>query len=316
MTRLLRGARLIGLAAWRGVGELYNSDGLTHAASIAYYALLSLFPFLLLVFSIVGMITADEADRDAVVQFVLRYFPRQFDFMTGQLDAFRRQTFRLGVGGLLALTWAALGVFTAVSSAIDHAWGVERRRSFLMHRLVSFLMMVSAGAIFVVAIILASVARLAPTNVLWSYIERLPWLVWLTGVTANYAATLLLIGCVGLLFYFIPNTPMRFRWVWPGAILTGLLWRGAFAAFSWYARDLAAWNAVHGSIAAVVVFLFWVYISAVILLYGVEMTAAYARLQAAVRRHPEIARTGQTLGTTSAVSSRTTRVPERSSSRS
>jgi membrane protein len=316
VTRLLRGARLIGLAAWRGVGELYNSDGLTHAASIAYYALLSLFPFLLLVFSIVGMITADEADRDAVVQFVLRYFPRQFDFMTGQLDAFRRQTFRLGVGGLLALTWAALGVFTAVSSAIDHAWGVERRRSFLMHRLVSFLMMVSAGAIFVVAIILASVARLAPTNVLWSYIERLPWLVWLTGVTANYAATLLLIGCVGLLFYFIPNTPMRFRWVWPGAILTGLLWRGAFAAFSWYARDLAAWNAVHGSIAAVVVFLFWVYISAVILLYGVEMTAAYARLQAAVRRHPEIARTGQTLGTTSAVSSRTTRVPERSSSRS
>jgi membrane protein len=316
VTRLLRGARLIGLAAWRGVGELYNSDGLTHAASIAYYALLSLFPFLLLVFSIVGMITADEADRDAVVQFVLRYFPRQFDFMTGQLDAFRRQTFRLGVGGLLALTWAALGVFTAVSSAIDHAWGVERRRSFLMHRLVSFLMMVSAGAIFVVAIILASVARLAPTNVLWSYIERLPWLVWLTGVTANYAATLLLIGCVGLLFYFIPNTPMRFRWVWPGAILTGLLWRGAFAAFSWYAGDLAAWNAVHGSIAAVVVFLFWVYISAVILLYGVEMTAAYARLQAAVRRHPEIARTGQTLGTTSAVSSRTTRVPERSSSRS
>jgi membrane protein len=170
VTRLLRGARLIGLAAWRGVGELYNSDGLTHAASIAYYALLSLFPFLLLVFSIVGMVTADEADRDAVVQFVLRYFPRQFDFMTGQLDAFRTQTFRLGVGGLLALIWASLGVFNAVSSAIDHAWGVERRRSFLMHRLVSFLMMVSAGAIFVIAIILASVARLAPTNFLWSYI--------------------------------------------------------------------------------------------------------------------------------------------------
>ncbi len=97
------------------------------------------------------MVTADEADRDAVVRFVFRYFPRQFDFMTGQLDAFRGQTLRLGVGGLLALTWASLGVFNAVSSAIDHAWGVERRRSFLMHRLVSFLMMVSAGAIFIVA---------------------------------------------------------------------------------------------------------------------------------------------------------------------
>ncbi len=316
VNRFLRGVRLIGLAAWRGVGELYNSDGLTHAASIAYYALLSLFPFLLLVLSIVGMVTADEADRDTVVQFLFRYFPRQFDFMTGQLDAFRSQTVRLGVGGLLALTWAALGVFNAVSSAIDHAWGVERRRSFLMHRLVSFLMMVSAGAIFIVAIILASVARLAPTNVLWSYIERLPWLVWLSDVTANYGATVLLIGCVGLLFYYIPNTKMRFRWVWPGAIVTGLLWRGALGAFSWYVRDLAAWNAVHGSIATVVVFLFWVYISAVILLYGVEMTAAYARLQAAARHHPEIARTSPAVGVTPGSASASTRMAERSSSRS
>ena len=65
----------MGLAAWRGVGELYNSEGLTHAASIAYYALLSLFPFLLLVLSILGTLTADAADRDAVVRFVFRYFP-------------------------------------------------------------------------------------------------------------------------------------------------------------------------------------------------------------------------------------------------
>ena len=67
------------------------------------------------------------------------------------------------------------------------------------------------------------------------------------------------------------------------------MWRGALSAFSWYARDLAAWNKVHGSIAAVVVFLFWVYVSAVILLYGVEMTAAYARLRSAAARHPELA---------------------------
>jgi len=287
--RLLGGLRLIGLAAWRGVGELYNSEGLTHAASIAYYALLSLFPFLLLVLSILGFVTADPADREAVVRFVFRYFPRQFDFMTGQLDAFRSQTLGLGVGGLLVLTWASLGVFNAVSSAIDHAWGVERRRSFLMHRFVSFLMMVSAGTIFIMAVILASLARVAETNWFWPLVERSPWFAWLTAVTADYGATVLLIACVGLLFYFIPNTEMRFRYVWPGAIVTGLLWRGALSAFAWYARDLAAWNAVHGSIAAVVVFLFWVYISAVILLYGVEMTAAYARLRAAAFKHPEIA---------------------------
>jgi membrane protein len=288
LARLLAGLRLIALAAWRGVGELYNSEGLTHAASIAYYALLSLFPFLLLILSILGSITNDPSDRDAVVKFVFRYFPRQFDFMTGQLDAFRQQTLRLGVGGFFALLWASLGVFNAVSSAVNHAWGVESRRSFLMHRLISFLMMLSAGAIFLIALFLASIARVAPGNWLWQMIERSPWFVWLSHVTAAYAATALLIGCVGLLFYYIPNTEMRFRWVWPGAIVTGLLWRGALSAFSWYARDLAAWNVIHGSIAAVVVFLLWIYISAVILLYGVEMTAAYARLQTAARRHPEI----------------------------
>jgi membrane protein len=288
----LGGLRLIGLAAWRGVGELYNSEGLTHAAAIAYYSLLSLFPFLLLVLSILGSVTADTDARDAVIRFVFEYFPRQFDFMTGQIDAFRGQTFRLGVGGLLVLTWASLGVFNAVSSAIDHAWGVERRRSFLMHRLVSFLMMVSAGAVFMLALVLASLARVAETNFIWELVSRSPWLIWLSAVTATHGATVLLIGCVALLFYFIPNTEIRFRWVWPGAIITGLLWRAALSAFSWYARDLAAWNAIHGSITTVVVFLFWVYISAVILLYGVEMTAAYARLQTAARKHPELAAIG------------------------
>ena len=288
VTRLIGGLRLIALAAWRGIGELYNSEGLTHAASIAYYALLSLFPFLLLVLSIVGMVTADTGDRDAVVRFVFRYFPSQFDFMTGQFDAFRGQTFSLGVGGLLALMWASLGVFNAVSSAIDHAWGVERRRSFLMHRLMSFLMMVSAGGVFIAAVILASLARVAENNWFWEVVSHSAWLSWLSQVSADYGATVLLIACVGLLFYFIPNTYIRFRWVWPGAILTGLLWRGALSAFSWYVRDLAAWNKVHGSIAAVVVFLFWVYISAVILLYGVEMTAAYARLQTAARKKAEL----------------------------
>jgi membrane protein len=288
-TRTLRSLRLMALAAWRGVGEFYNSDGLTHAASIAYYALLSLFPFLLLVLSILGMLTADEADRDAVVRFVFRYFPRQFDFITGQLDAFRGQTVQLGVSGLLALIWASLGVFNAVSSAIDHAWGVERRRSFLMHRLISFLMMVSAGAIFIVALVLASLSRVAETNWFWEVVQRSAWLTWLSQVSAAYGSTVLLIFCVGLLFYFIPNTEMRFRHVWPGAIVTGLLFRGALSGFSWYARDLAAWNQIHGSIAAVVVFLFWVYVCAVILLYGVEMTAAYARLRSAAARHPEMA---------------------------
>jgi membrane protein len=63
--------------------------------------------------------------------------------------------------------------------------------------------------------------------------------------------------------------------------LTGVLWRVAFDGFSWYIGANTSMRMIHGSIAAVVVFLFWVYISSIILMYGVEFTAAYARL----RRH-------------------------------
>jgi len=281
--------RLIGLAAWRGVGELYNSDGLTHAASIAYYTLLSLFPMMLLGLSVLGEMTSDSADRDAVVRFVFRYFPRQFAFISGQLDAFQTSPVTFGFWGIVALVWASLGVFNAITSAVNHAWAVEKRRSFLKHRLVGFLMMVSAGLILMLGLVIASLVRLAETRLGEAFV-RSPWLDNFSGVFASQLATLLLIGCVALVFYFIPNTKVRFRDVWPGAILVGVLWRSALRLFSWYASDLASWNVVHGSIAAVVVFLLWIYVSAVILLYGVEMTASYARLQDASVRHTTLSK--------------------------
>lgn len=278
--------RLILRSAWRGVGELYNSEGLTHAASIAYYALLSLFPFVLLMLSVLGSVTADPADRDRVVAFVFEYFPRQFEFISRQIDAFRASTVRIGIGGILALIWASLGFFNAVTSAVNHAWAVEKNRSFLKHRLTGFLMLLSAGGILLVAIVIVSAAKVAQTRWFGALEANSVVAQWLSGFAANQLATLLLIGCVALIFYFIPNTRVRFRDVWPGAILVGVLWRGALSLFSWYARDLATWNVVHGSVAAVVVFLLWIYVCAVILLYGVEMTAAYARLQDAAERHP------------------------------
>lgn len=286
--------RLIGLAAWRGVGELYNSEGLTHAASISYYALLSLFPILLLAIFILGDVTSDAADRDAVVRFVFRYFPSQFAFISGQLEAFQTTPVSFGFWGVVGLLWGALGVFNAITSAVNHAWAVERRRSFLKHRLYGFLMMVSAGLVMLFGLVIASMVRLAETR-LREAMVRSPWVDNFSGVFASYLATALLIGCVSLVLKYIPNTRVRFRDVWPGAILVGVLWRIALWLFSWYAADLATWNVIHGSIAAVVVFLLWIYVSAVILIYGVEMTASYARLQDASIRHTSMSKELQAL---------------------
>ena len=276
--------RLSGLAAWRGIVELINSNDLTHAASIAYYALLSLFPFLLLVISMLGAVTADDADRVSVLSFVFRYFPTQLDFVTGQLDALRAARLQLGVAGSLALIWGSLGVFGAVTSAVNEAWGVEKQRSFWKHRLVSFLMLVAAGGVMMLALLLVSLIQMAQATWFGAMLASYTWLTTLqTYAVRNLATGLLVIG-LGLVFYFIPNAKTRFRDVWVGAVLTGLLWRLAFQGFAWYIRVNAGLKMIHGSVAAVIVFLLWVYVSSIILMYGVEFTAAYARLR---RRRPD-----------------------------
>lgn len=281
LRRLRADLRLTGIAAWRGLVELVNGNDLTHAASIAYYALLSFFPFLLLAFSLLGSITNDDNDRIAVLTFVFRYFPTQLDFVNNQLLAFRETRVELGVAGALALVWASLGVFGAVTSGVNEAWGVERQRSFWKHRMVSFLMLVAAGGVMIVALLLVGAIEVAYSSAFGVMLARFGWLAVLQTLTADYLATVLLILGVGLVFYFIPNAKTRFRDVWVGAALTGVLWRIAFDGFSWYIARNTSLSMIHGSIAAVVVFLLWIYVSSIILMYGVEFTAAYARL----RRH-------------------------------
>lgn len=283
--RILRRARSVlrisGLAAWRGTIELVHSNDLTHAAAIAYYALLSLFPFLLLLISLLGSVTANQKDRVAVLTFVLNYFPTQLDFVAKQLDQFGRSQVQFGVAGLVALAYASLGVFNAITSAVNNAWGVEKQRSFLKHRLVSFLMLVAAGGMLILGLILVTAIQVAEASWFGAMLLRFHWLTALQTLTFRYATMILLIFALGLIFYFIPNAKTRFRDVWVGAVVTGLLWRGTFEGFAFYIRHNSRIKEINGSIATVVVFLLWVYVSSVILMYGVEFTAAYAR----IRRH-------------------------------
>lgn len=272
-------AILVGKAFWRGSLEFYNSDDLTHAAAIGYYALLSIFPFFLLAFSALGGLAASEENRVATLSFLLRYFPTQFEFITRQLDSLHQMRVRIGIGGLVALAWAALGFFGAISTAVNHAWGVEKQRSYLKHKLFSFLMLLASGVLLAAALVLAGAVQIIDASWFPALVARVPAVAVLQSLLLRWAATLMLILVVGLIYYFVPNAKVRFWDVWPGAILAGLLWRVALEGFSYYVRDMTRFTFVHGSIAAVVVFLIWVYTCAVVLLYGVEFTAAYARLR-------------------------------------
>jgi membrane protein len=275
---------LTGRSAWLGFEGFYHSDNLTYAASIAYYALLSLFPFFMLALALLGRATADANSRNAVLSFVLTYFPQQFGFISSQLDAFRRSGVTFGVVGTIALVWGALGVFGAISTAVNYAWGVEKQRSFWRHKLFSFIMLLVAGLILLTALLLVSASNVVGASWFADVLTGFPGLAVLRSFAIRYATTLLFILVVGLIYYFVPNANVRFWDVWIGALVTGLLWKGVLEAFSWYMRDMTRFTRVNGSIAAVVVFLVWVYTQAVILLYGVEFTAAYARLR---RGRPE-----------------------------
>ena len=280
------GTILMGRAAWRALHEVaFGSDDLTHAAAIAYYALLSFLPFLLLSMSVLGAFAQGPQARLEVLNFVLRYFPAPPDFVAANLDAFWQTRIRLGIGGALGLLWASQGVFGAISTAVNHAWAVDRPRSFWHHRWFSLLMMSTAALLLFAALLVLSASKASGTP--WSalFISQMPVLQTLAGWGNKMTTFLLFVLIVGLIFYFVPNTAVRLRDVWPGAVLTAVLWRGAFEGFSWYVRSWAR-ASVHGSIATVVWFLIWIYISAVILLYGVEFTAAIARIRGERRGPP------------------------------
>jgi membrane protein len=255
--------------------EFYDSSNLTFAASIAYYSLLSMFPFILLLLSIVSKVAV--SNRPATAEIVANALPRHFDFVIDRIHELSNAPLRLSVLGTIVTLWASMGVFGALTSAVNHAWGVERNYGFWKHKLIAFVMLMAAGFLLLAALIFSGFLEMAQAR-------------WFAGVcgsgrrsfdslaSSRSLPTLFFIVIVGLIYYFAPNVRVRLRDVWYGAILAGVLWRLAFMGFSWYVRDLSRFS-VDGSVAAVVAFLVWVYLSAVILLYGVEVTAAYAKLR-------------------------------------
>jgi len=270
--------RLSRSAGWQALVRLFRSDDFTYASSIAYYALVSLFPLLIFTVSVLGRVTDSAAERAAVTDLVLQFFPEQVDLVADQLDAMSGVGVGFGLVGMAVIVWVSLGVFRVTSMAVNHAWDLDEPPGMLRHQVVAFVMLLASGALLLVALAWVSVVELMRASWFSELLESVPVLDVTSLFSSRYPATIVLIVVVALVHHFVPAAKVRFRDVWLGAVLTGLLWHVALAGFSWY---LAEWAdlSIHGSIATVVTFLFWVYISAVIFLYGVEFSAAWARLR-------------------------------------
>lgn len=276
VTRARRAVRLSWQAIGRGVVEFYNSNNLTFAASIAYYTLLSLFPFMLLLFSFLSKLAVGLGG--SVEHVIQRALPQQFNFISDQIATLAQTPVQLNVLGIILTMWGAMGVFGAITSAVNHAWGVEKDHGFFKHKLVAMVMMLCAGLLLIATLLLITAINVVEATWFSPAVNRYPSLLVVTDFVYRNAPTPLFILVVGLVYYFAPNAKVRLRDVWVGAIVAGLLWRLAFDGFSLVVRETRL-TSIHGSIVTTVIFLLWIYMSAVIFLYGCEVTAAYARLR-------------------------------------
>jgi membrane protein len=287
--RFRRGVLVALGAAGRGIVEFYNSSNLTFASSVAYYSLLSIFPFILLVTTILSKLAVVQAGSEQrVINLLDLALPRSFEFLSDWIVDLQRAPLELTIAGTLLTLWASMGVFGAITSAVNHAWGVERQYNFFKHKLVAFLMLLAAGLVFAFAVFMMGAARASQES--W-FMPAFNWFPWLNNVTAfasRYAFMAASVIGIGLIYYFLPNTKVRLRDVWFGALLAALLWHGALAGFSWYLGRFGRLG-VQGTIGAVIAFLIWVYLSAIILLYGVEVTASYSRLRIQAEKDPDMA---------------------------
>jgi membrane protein len=256
------------------------------AAAIAYFVLFSLFPLLIFLVAILGLILGDRpGERQQLIDAALTYLPR---FGTGSQDVVR-STIQSITGsrgfsllGLLAMLWAATSMFSTVRNSVKKAFGVQRSRPPVQQKLLDLLMVGITGVLFLASIgttaLLAAAQHLSPAIPLLGDVTGQASHVW---HSASYVVPIgFAFIAFAALYRFGPDNPdVRLADVWPGALFASLLFEGIQAGFAFYVQYLSHYSLIYGALGAVVAFLFWVYLGAVILLFGAELAAEYARLR-------------------------------------
>ena len=280
----------------RGWGEVlkrtvaeFREDNLTDwAAALTYYGVLSIFPALLVVVSILGIV--GESATQPLVENVGTFAPGAAQDLVsnavGNLQKSRGSAGLAFVVGLLAALWAASAYIGAFMRAANVVWDVEEGRPIwktLPLRLGLTLLMLVLLAITALAVVLTGpVARavgdligLGGTAVaVWDIAK---WPVLVVIVSLMFA----------LLYWLTPNVRQdRFRWFSPGGIVAVLLWILASLAFAFYVATFASYNKTYGSVAAVIIFLVWLWISNVAVLLGAEFDAEVERGRKIAAGHP------------------------------
>ncbi|MFF8034676.1 MULTISPECIES: YhjD/YihY/BrkB family envelope integrity protein [unclassified Streptomyces] len=276
-------------AALKGGLREFKDDELTdRAAALTYYGVLSLFPALLVLVSLLGVIGRSATDR--VLENVQQLAPGAArDIITRAVQQLQGNA---GIGsvvaivGLVLAVWSASGYVAAFIRSANAVYDMPEGRpvwKVLPVRLgVTVVLMVLAVVSALIVVFTGGLARRAGDALgvgdtaitVWS-IAKWPVLV------------LLVTAMIALLYWATPNAKVKgFRWITPGSFLALVIWLVASGGFAFYVANFGSYNKTYGTMAGVIVFLIWLWITNLAILLGLEFDAEIARQRAIAGGHP------------------------------
>jgi len=272
----------------RAVKEFFADDMLDWAAALTYYSVLSIFPGIIVLTALVGLL--GQSATDVLIDNVRQIAPEGArDTLVNVIEQIQGSASFAGpvaIIGLLGALWAAsgyVGGFIRASNAIYEvdegrpAWKTLPLRVFLTLVMVILLAATALGIVLTgnIADQLGQLLGLGSTGLLvWNFAK---WPV----------LAVLLSLAIALLYWASPNVRhLGFRWLTPGSLFAIVVWVLASLGFAFYVANFASYNKVYGSLAAVIVFLVWLWISNIAILLGAEFDAELTRERQIEEGHP------------------------------
>jgi membrane protein len=280
--------------SWWGVlkrtGKEFSDDNLTDwAAALTYYSILSIFPALIALVSILGLV-GDSATQPLIDNIGAVAPGPAKEIFTSAIENLQRSEGAAGllfIVGLAGALWSASGYVAAFMRASNAIYDVEEGRPIWKTAPVRL------GVTIVLLLLLAiSATAVALTGGLAEQVGNLIG-VGDTAVTvwdiAKWPVLLLVVSFMfAILYWAAPNVKHpKFRWVSPGGVLAVIVWIVASAAFAFYVANFGSYNKTYGALGGVIVFLVWLWISNIAVLLGAELNAELERGRAIEAGHPE-----------------------------
>ncbi len=258
--------------SWKELGVGLKSkvveDGVTDiAAAVTYYGFLALFPFLLLVVALASLIITPEQAQQIVRQ-LSEVAPGAVTQIVG--DRIRQlgqqQNVSLVGFGAVGAIWAASGAVSALTRALDTTYDVKDTRPWWKTQGLALIMTVVSGVLALIAGLVA-IAAPAVAGFIGGPLGTL--IVWLRLPVAG----LIMMFLWAVLYWALPDVEQDFKFITPGSVIGVVIWVVASWGFSLYVSHFAHYDKTYGSIAGVIVLLFWMWISSVVLLVGAELNS-------------------------------------------